>query len=147
MVTPPPTMLYMPPWTIYTPPFLPTGGTRPACSRASPHCSTRVLHFRLRHQQFPPSALRKETFPTSGITVPPRRNSSGTVKKPATESHRAQGTPECSDPSRSDRKPPSRLWAASSARDRGARIPLYSLAFLIKCDKSCQNGPSGHPIL
>jgi len=68
--------------------------------------------------------LRNREVFTLRINPDPRGNSPGTSKKPATESTRAQGPPECSNPSRVDLKPPLRLEQADNEELDAGKSPL-----------------------
>jgi len=135
------------------PSCMPVGGTQPPCTPASLYHLVHplmeqvlmtVLVRRLKRQGY---AGGKRLFLLLRINPSQPGNLSKRAKKPGTESTLAQGPPFYPNPSKSDLKPPSRLEQALSVPINEARSPLPGPWFLIKVDKSVQNGHIGHPIL
>jgi len=79
-------------------------------------CSTSIkqsgVHFLFTRFTVPPFRGRKRASFPARINPPARGSRPGTAKKPATERSPAQGRAESPNPSRDDRKPPSRSRAA-----------------------------------
>jgi len=116
----PSTMVYMPPWCIYT-----------VCTRLlSPRVhAARTLTGELlpatcsSHRGFKGERVSKEKEASLSLRINPLPggNRPNVAKKPATESHCAQGDPEYANPSEHDLKPPLRSWAALSSREEELR--------------------------
>ena len=80
------------------------------------------------------------------INPPQPGNREVRAKKPGTESPRAQGRAEYSNPSGSDGKPPSRSWPALPVMKGREIYPLPGPTFLTKSVKMVKTGrEEGHP--